>query len=392
MKIAVYHNLPSGGAKRALYEQLKHTLKFNEYDVYTLSNSGSEKFLDLSRIIDKNFRFPFKETKLKFLPDFIIQLIRLRSISKTQKKIANVIDSKNYDLVYVAHCMYTQSPMILSYMKTKSLYYVQEPRRATYDPEMKVSLKISFNPFKTAKSIIAVTMNNIYSRIDRNNIAKANLRVCNSRFSQQNINSCYGLDAKVCYLGINTTTFKPAKVKKQNMVLSVGAAHPLKGHLEVLKALGLIDEVVRPKLNIVYDRKVDSYIDELNDTAKKMNVTCILNQDIKDNELVDLYRKAAFSVSAAHNEPFGFGPLESIACGTPVVARNEGGFKETVIDGVNGVFYDGKLQDLQGKMEMIINNKFRFDGAKESRNIQRKWSWGKSAENLQKFFVEVYEK
>ena len=36
-------------------------------------------------------------------------------------------------------------------------------------------------------------------------------------------------------------------------------------------------------------------------------------------------------------EPFGYAPLEANACGTAVVAVAEGGVRETVHDGVNGV-------------------------------------------------------
>ena len=34
MKIAVFHNLPSGGAKRALYGNIKYLTKDHEVDVF----------------------------------------------------------------------------------------------------------------------------------------------------------------------------------------------------------------------------------------------------------------------------------------------------------------------------------------------------------------------
>jgi len=41
----------------------------------------------------------------------------------------------------------------------------------------------------------------------------------------------------------------------------------------------------------------------------------------------------------ATDEDFGITPVESMACGTPVIAYFGGGYKETVIDGKTGVFF-----------------------------------------------------
>ena len=46
MKIAVFHNLPSGGAKRALYEWVKRLSVSNTIDLYGYS-SQSERYLDI---------------------------------------------------------------------------------------------------------------------------------------------------------------------------------------------------------------------------------------------------------------------------------------------------------------------------------------------------------
>jgi glycosyltransferase involved in cell wall biosynthesis len=42
----------------------------------------------------------------------------------------------------------------------------------------------------------------------------------------------------------------------------------------------------------------------------------------------------------AAEEDFGIVPVESLACGTPVIAFGRGGVTETVIDGVHGILYD----------------------------------------------------
>ena len=54
-----------------------------------------------------------------------------------------------------------------------------------------------------------------------------------------------------------------------------------------------------------------------------------------DEEIRDLYRAAAV-VLLPGTEDFGIVPVEAQACGTPVVAFDDGGARETVVDGVTG--------------------------------------------------------
>ena len=57
---------------------------------------------------------------------------------------------------------------------------------------------------------------------------------------------------------------------------------------------------------------------------------------VSTHELVDLYSNALFTLFTFTHEPFGYIPVESLACGTPVLTYNSQGPSETVIDGVTG--------------------------------------------------------
>ena len=58
---------------------------------------------------------------------------------------------------------------------------------------------------------------------------------------------------------------------------------------------------------------------------------------ISDDELIRLYNKAKLVVYSPYLEPFGYVPLEAMACGTPVVGVKEGGVKETVLHNKTGL-------------------------------------------------------
>ncbi len=57
---------------------------------------------------------------------------------------------------------------------------------------------------------------------------------------------------------------------------------------------------------------------------------------ISDPSLIDLYSNATFTLFPYTDEPFGYIPVESMACGTPVITFGSQGPGETVIDGVTG--------------------------------------------------------
>jgi glycosyltransferase involved in cell wall biosynthesis len=57
---------------------------------------------------------------------------------------------------------------------------------------------------------------------------------------------------------------------------------------------------------------------------------------ISDEELVKLYSAAFVLLFPQIHEPFGYIPVESMACGTPVIAYDEQGPKETIVNEKTG--------------------------------------------------------
>jgi glycosyltransferase involved in cell wall biosynthesis len=53
---------------------------------------------------------------------------------------------------------------------------------------------------------------------------------------------------------------------------------------------------------------------------------------VYDQELVELYSNALYTLFAFSHEPFGYIPIESNACGTPVVTYDKQGPSETVLN------------------------------------------------------------
>jgi hypothetical protein len=135
MKIAVFHNLPSGGAKRALYGYVEYLTKNNhQVDVFVPS-TANEKFLPLDQVASNVHVFPVSRTlgnsiysSIKYIPPQI-KKISLRDLEKTEQNIAEVINNGNYDIVFSEQDQFTMAPFLLKYLKKPHVYYCQQPLR-----------------------------------------------------------------------------------------------------------------------------------------------------------------------------------------------------------------------------------------------------------------------
>lgn len=57
-------------------------------------------------------------------------------------------------------------------------------------------------------------------------------------------------------------------------------------------------------------------------------------------KLIDLYANCKGFITTSREEDYGLGPIEAMASGKPVIAPNEGGNRETIIDGITGRLID----------------------------------------------------
>jgi glycosyltransferase involved in cell wall biosynthesis len=90
---------------------------------------------------------------------------------------------------------------------------------------------------------------------------------------------------------------------------------------------------------------------------------------VSDDRLVDLYSRAR-AVLVPSEEEFGLVALEAQAAGTPVIAFDAGGSKETVVDGVTGIrFAPQSVNGLVSGIERFVQ--YRWDRAAIQANAER---------------------
>jgi glycosyltransferase involved in cell wall biosynthesis len=92
-------------------------------------------------------------------------------------------------------------------------------------------------------------------------------------------------------------------------------------------------------------------------------------------------------------EPFGFAPLEANACGVPVVAVAEGGVRETVVDGVNGLLVDNDPRAAAAAVARLLDDPeyARRMGQSARREVAGKWSVAASVERLERKLLDAVD-
>ena len=256
MKIAVFHNLPSGGAKRALYGYVEYLMKMNnQVDVFVPS-TANEEFLPLKDVASNVNIFPVSKTlgnsiysTIKYIPPQV-KKISLRDLEKTEQKIAGVINNGNYDVVFSEQDQFTMAPFLLKYLKKPHAYYCQQPLRNDAISEV-IFPKKENNLLGSLRGLGSKIVVKRGLDIDNTNSHYSKYTLCNSYFSRESILRMYGINSHVSYLGVDTEMFKPLEVSEKKFILSVGTFTPEKGHGFLVDSLALIDSEIRPKLIVV---------------------------------------------------------------------------------------------------------------------------------------------
>src|SRR5665811_2296836 len=116
MRVAVFHNLPSGGAKRALYSQIKYlSSKDNTVDVFVPS-TADENYLPLKSLANELTVFPVKLTargvissiRWGYLPIDVL----LGDIERVERGIAKTLNESKYDIILCEQDRFIATPFV----------------------------------------------------------------------------------------------------------------------------------------------------------------------------------------------------------------------------------------------------------------------------------------
>lgn len=188
-------------------------------------------------------------------------------------------------------------------------------------------------------------------RWDRRAALSADRYLANSTVTALAVRAAYGIDAEVLPPPPALLPDGPERAVpglEPGFLLCVARLLPYKNVDAVIEAVRQLPGV---RLVVVGEGPERSRLDAL--VANEPRIT--LTGRIADDQLRWLYRNSAGLVAASF-EDYGLSPLEAASFGRPTIALHAGGYLDTVVEGVTGIFFDVPDSDsIASAIESALN-------------------------------------
>jgi D-inositol-3-phosphate glycosyltransferase len=196
--------------------------------------------------------------------------------------------------------------------------------------------------------------------------------------------------------GVNLDLFKPIDkeiarkelgLDHQKVVLFVGRIEPLKGLEQLLGALNHIESEKPPLLMIVGgDEYSQGRVQTLQRIAKELHIgdRVVFVGSVAQERLPLFYSAADICAIPSYYESFGMVALESLACGTPIVATNVGNMRCIVRQSEMGrLAKDNSSHNLASKIsELLYRQEDKKKHVKTRRDRTTEFSWTNIADRI----------
>ncbi|MFO7691892.1 MAG: glycosyltransferase family 4 protein [Vicinamibacterales bacterium] len=397
MRIALFHDLPSGGAKRAVYEWTRRLARVHDVDAYTLS-AADHAFCDIRPLVGAHDVYPFVPS-----PTFRSPLGRLNQLQRWRdlgrlvrigRQVARRIDSGGYDAVLANPCRFSGVPAWLPFVGCPTVYYLHEPvateSGAAQKPPRRGTASLRAR-LDQADPLISLYRRRL-DALQRRGLAGASRLLANSAFTRDCMAEAYGVDAAVCPCGVDADVFRTLPdIERGRHVLSVGELTGRKGYLFVVEAIAMIPADSRPALRVACNVIDDDERARVIGLAARLGVRVDILQSLDTETLVAEYNRAALFVYAPIGEPFGLAALESMACGTAVVAVRDGGVSESVVNRQTGLLVPRDSAAFAGAVTSLLAspNRARQYGEAGRAHVERHWTWDRSCDELERHLHAV---
>lgn len=313
MKIAIFHNfLDNIGGAEIVTLFLARELNA---DIYT-TNFNQEKIKEMGFDAKNIFSIGKIPINSPFKQEFAYW--RFRTLNLKDK----------YDFYIIAG----DWAMSGAVNNRPNLWYIHSPTREIWDLygyTRKFLVKFWQRPIFDIWVILRRLMN-------KSDIKSVERFVCNSINVQTRLKKYLNRDAIIISPPVETDKFYYKK--NGNFWLSVNR---LTNYKRIEMQLKAFEQLPNEKLIILGPYEKSHHFIKYTEYCKKIkpkNVEII--SKIEREKLIDFYANCKGFITTSKDEDFGITPVEAMAAGKAVIAPNEGGYKETIINNETGILID----------------------------------------------------
>jgi glycosyltransferase involved in cell wall biosynthesis len=398
MRIAIWHNLPSGGAKRALHDQVRGLLAQRHVVESWCPPTADQTYLPLGDLIPEHVlpldwaSFDDRGLWNSIVGPYREVVEHLRAMEKHCRACAGQINDGGFDVLFAGACRFLRVTPIARFTRAPKVLYLPEPFRWLYEalpqlPWLARPAPVRSTPltvYRLLKDIVRLQGPRVQAREEIENARAYDQILVNSFFSRESLLRAYGLESGVCYLGIDTAKFVHQGRAREPFVVSMGALVAEKNARFIIEVVSRLSEP-RPPLVWIANDAGSGYRRAMEELAASLGVQFDIRLQISDAEVVALLNRATVMLYAPRLEPFGLAPLEANACGLPVIAVAEGGIRETIVDGTNGLLVDGDPDAMAAAIRHLLKDAghARALGEAGVRLVNERWSLAASLTRLE---------
>lgn len=382
-----------GGAERDLIRRLPHLISY--YDVKLATLRTSEELLNVCQQNSIEIFTPKNPWKiptgaLANMRDMIHKTSQLawKSCDGLEEFITkcnffHIVSGDGY--LAIIEMIPKNSPCHL---------YLHEPHRGLHEDSLHRNLNGKLKrPKIITDFLLRKSRNNDLTIVREFYNRKHTIITGNSNYSSSRADEVYAIKTKMLHPCIDVKEYSSNKSAtnpsnfNSDYVVTVGTANWAKGTMEVINMLN------GTNISLAHvGGGSKTQLDKIKRHAKNNSVDIWIAPRLSSDELCQLIEDSLAVVSMAHKEPFGLTPIEAFSIGTPAIFVDEGGFKDTIIDGVCGRLLErNDYSEWHNALQQCRDNEIReeWSEAGKKRIIELELSPKQQAEKIHKLLLQA---
>ena len=282
-------------------------------------------------------------------------------------------------------------------LKIPLLYFCYEPPRAAYTDRQEVSRRMG------RLGLLARPLFWLYRPLDRYLTRQADRVLVNGQYGQSLIRQTYGLPSTIITHGAELS--RPADLVAASrrvrerfgldarpVILTVNHLHPRKRVDLLLRAMPSVLAEHPTVVGLIVGQGPEEI--RLRKLAADLGLTdqqVIFTGFVPEADLAAFYGAADIYAHTGRAETFGLSVLEASMAGLPVVATDEGGPREIIVEGRTGFLIEANLVALAARLNQLLSQPARAQaiGRAGAELVADKYRWEHGAADFREILSDI---